>query len=62
MRLEGVKNVLDANKYLQKYLKQHNQKFSVKAREAGDQHQIFTTENDKHLERYFAKESVRTIK
>jgi hypothetical protein len=62
MRLEGIKNIADANKYLHKYLQQHNHKFSVKAREGGNQHQLFTTENNENIERYFAKESVRTVK
>ena len=62
MRLECIKTVWDANKYLKKYLKQHNEKFAIKARESGDKHQTFTTQDQQNIERYFAKECIRTVK
>lgn len=62
MRLLGIKNREAWNKYLEeKYLREHNARFAVEAKEVWDSHQILTVQEEQELERYFAKEEVRYV-
>lgn len=63
MRLLDIKTIEDGNCYLEKeYLKNHNERFAVVAREEGDYHTPLSDEEKENLAPYFAKEEIRTIK
>lgn len=63
MRLLDIKTIEDGNKYLEEvYLKDHNERFAVVAREEWDRHSKLSDEEKRDLERYFAKEIERTVK
>jgi hypothetical protein len=62
MRVKGIKTYEEANKFLEWYIPNHNNKFGVKAKEEGDVHTKLTKEDKNNMERYFAKVAVRTVK
>lgn len=63
MRLLGIKTIEEGNQYLiTKYLKEHNEKFSVTAKEEWDNHTPLSEHEMENLEWFFAKEDVRTVK
>jgi transposase len=59
MRLKGIGNYEDANQFLIAYLKQHNAKYAVTAREAADYHEPVARGTD--LEQIFCLEEERTV-
>lgn len=63
MRLKWCKTVEEAQKYLNEvYIPEHNKKFAVKAKEKRDFHKNFTKYEQEMYQRYFAKETWRSIK
>lgn len=62
MRLRDVKTPDDANRFLsEEYLPDHNKRFSVPARQAGDAHRPLTEEMRKKLPSIFSIQSKRTV-
>jgi len=62
MRVKGIKTYEEANTFLERYIPYYNEKFGKPAREEGDEHQKLTEEEKENIERYFGKESKRTVK
>lgn len=63
MRLKWIKTMEDGNRYLEElYIKQHNEKFSIPAREEWNTHEKLTDVERKNLLWYFAKSTARTVK
>jgi hypothetical protein len=62
MRVRGIKSYEEANKFLERYVPYYNEKFGVKAKEAGDQHTKITKEEMENMEWHFAKIAERTVK
>ncbi len=63
MRLVEINQYEDANDFLDKYyIKKHNEKFSVPAKEQWDFHTKLTDEEYIELERLFAKNDFRTLR
>ena len=46
MRLKGIKTIEQANKFLQGYLKRHNERFSIEAQEKEDLHRPLAKDSD----------------
>ncbi len=59
MRLKGINNREEANRYLPEFLKKHNEKYEKEPREGEDAHRCLRDEDD--LERIFARRSVRKL-
>jgi len=63
MRLEGIKTYAEANIYLdKKYREKHNKMFWVESKEAWDEHQKLTKEEEQNIDWYFWIETERTVK
>jgi len=63
MRLKWCKTEEAAQKYLDEvYIPEHNKRFAVKAKEKKDYHKKFTKYEQEMYNRYFAKETWRSIK
>jgi len=46
MRLKGIKSIIDANLFLDGYLKRHNERFSIEAAEKEDMHRPLAEDFD----------------
>ena len=63
MRLLWVKNLEDGNNYLQNiYINEHNDKFSIEAKNSEDLHEKLSEKELELFDEYFAKESTRKLK
>lgn len=63
MRLEWIRNIKEAQKYLEEiYIAYHNKKFAINPIEQGNDHQLFTKQEKIRYERFFAKEKTRKVK
>lgn len=63
LRLAWIKNIEDANKFLDEYyIPKHNKKFAVKAKDQWDGHIKLTQEETENFDLLFAKETERTVK
>jgi hypothetical protein len=63
MRLEWIKDIETANKYIEEiYIPEHNKKYAVLPKEKGDAHIKLTKEERENYKRYFAKETKRKVK
>lgn len=62
MRLRSIKSREDANRYLaEKYLDDHNKRFSVSPKQEGDAHRLLTEELRKRLPSIFSIQSKRRV-
>lgn len=62
LRLAGIKNIKDANRFLAEiYLTDHNKRFAVSARQTGDAHRTLTKELTARLPSIFSVQSERTV-
>ena len=62
MRLANIKDEHRANAFLRdRYLPDHNKRFSVPARQEGDAHRPLTDELQEHLPSIFSVQSMRTV-
>ncbi len=62
MRLRGIKNRGEANRYLEEeYLSEHNRRFSVAPKQEGDAHRPLTKELRKKLSDIFSIQSQRKV-
>lgn len=62
MRLRGIKSREDANRYLaEEYVADHNARFAVDAKQAGDAHRPLTEELRKRLSSIFSIQSERRV-
>lgn len=63
LRLIWIKNVEEANKFLEEYyIPKHNSKFAVKAKDQGNKHIELSQDEIENFDLLFAKETERTIK
>lgn len=62
MRLKDIKNIEEANKYVEEYLEWHNKKFSVESKQEWCSFVKASNEELDNLYRYFAKISTRVLK
>ena len=60
MRLRGISTMDEGNDYLEEYMKQHNTKFSVEARNLEDAHRALSR-TDKELELILSKRESRKV-
>ena len=62
MRLRWIKTYEEANLYLSEYITEHNEKYSVEAKDSKDTHKDISNNELELFDELFAKESNRTLR